>query len=191
MSIGKESWGPYAWHLLHRVAIHDRSPINDNDKYYYYIFYSTFLYCLPCSICKEHYDNILVYFNKLDKDRLDREYLIEWINITHNEVNDILSKPQFDIDNSIKNHSVTDNNKIFYFIEGVFFHLDNNIAIFDFDQIYNFFISFCHLYPDSRIREFLINKIKEDAFINISLPLELKRWFSNVMESIHQLKILI
>jgi len=182
MSIAKDFWGPYAWHLLHRVAINDMSPINNEDKYYYYLFYSTFLYCLPCAICKEHYDNILVYFNKLDRYKLDRDYIVEWVNNTHNEVNYLLDKPKMDLANSIKNHPRTDNNKIFFFIQGVFFNLDNSIPIFDFDQLYNFFISLSHLYPDDKIRRFLKNKIKEESFINISSPMDMKLWMVDLME---------
>jgi hypothetical protein len=98
----------------------------------------------------------------------------------------MLDKPVINREDGINYHKKTDNSKIFYFIYGIFSNLNNNISIFDYDQIYNFFIALSHLYPDDKIRELLISSINEEKFINISSPIDLKRWFIEMFKIIVQ-----
>jgi len=185
MTIDKNSWGPYAWHLLHRVAINNMEEIAIEDRHFYYIFYTSFIFILPCIVCREHYDDIITHINPIKEYKISREYIIDWINTTHNEVNSMLDKPVINREDGINYHKKTDNSKIFYFIYGVFSNLNNNISIFDYDQIYNFFIALSHLYPDDKIKELLISSINEEKFTNISSPIDLKKWF------IEQFKIIV
>lgn len=173
----KKIWGPYAWHLLHRVSIQNNKKININNKIYYFIFYTSFLYILPCNICKSHYDDILSFLNILDENKISRKYIIKWVHNTHNHVNLFLKKPKYKLINTINNYQHTDNHIIFIFLNGVFENLDDNLPIIDFDQIYNFFISLAHIYPDYKIRKLLIKLISTNDYSNINSPNSFKKWY--------------
>jgi hypothetical protein len=55
MNYGSIIWGSKAWHLLHAFST---KKISDDKKHNYYIFYTTFIYLLPCIVCSEHYSII-------------------------------------------------------------------------------------------------------------------------------------
>ena len=53
----------------------------------------------------------------------------------------------------------------------------DNMSFYNFDQIYNFFILFCNLYPSKKIRVILKSYIDNQNFKDISTPKELQKWF--------------
>ena len=63
-------------------------------------------------------------------------------------------------------------------MKAIYLNFDyNNMSLYKFDQIYNFFLNFCILYPNKEIRKLLNNYIKKNNFNKIYTPNELKKWF--------------
>ena len=175
INIGKEKWGPFAWHMLHSFSI--KSP-NIRKKHSYYVFYTTFIYIIPCLVCKEHYSEILYNMLPLYEEKINREYIEKWVFLTHNIVNIILKKKLYTFKKCIEENRKPRNKDIFFFMKAVYnsFNYDN-MCFYNFDQIYNFFILFCNLYPSKKIRVILKSYIDDQNFKDISTPKELQRWF--------------
>jgi hypothetical protein len=177
MNIGREIWGPFAWHLLHVFSINNNSKIADEKKHNYYIFYSSFIYVLPCLICSEHYSDIIYTINPLDESKINRAYIKRWVYNTHNIVNNILDKEQYSYQDCIKNNTLLRDNDIYFFINNVFRNFDfENMSLYKFDQIYNFFINFCILYPNLEKRKKLKKLINNTIFKKIQTPNQFKLW---------------
>jgi len=179
-TLGKDKWGPIAWNLLHSFSINNHTFIKEKYKHNYYIFYTTFLYVLPCEICSNHYSEILNYKLPLSEELINRKYIINWVYSLHNIINSLLEKNLCSYSKCINKHKIPQNKKIFFFIKAIYLNFDyQNISLYKFDQIYNFFINFCILYPDKEISKRLKKYIKNNNFYNIETPYELKKWFIN------------
>ena len=64
------------------------------------------------------------------------------------------------------------------FIKAVYLGFDyENMCLYNFDQIYNFFINFCVLYPCKKIRTKLKKIINHEDFKSLCTPNELRKWF--------------
>ena len=175
MNYGSNVWGSKAWHLLHAFS---KNKISNDKKHNYYLFYKSFVYILPCIICREHYADILYIENTLEEESIDKEYLIKWVFDTHNIVNKTLNKPQYNFDIFLKNIKKINHNDIFFILKCFILNIDyNNISLYKYDQIYNFFINFCILYPEKERRKVLKKIIKSPAFVNIYTPNQFKLWF--------------
>jgi len=177
----KNKWGPYAWHLLHRVSIQNKEIINNSKIIYYETFFKTFLYILPCELCKDHYSDVINFINPINISKINRKYIIKWANKTHNIINEFIDKPQFNIKDTILYHNKTNNEIIFTFLNGVYENLEN-ISIEEFDNIYTFLICLSKLYPDNNIRINLRNIISNNDFKNIKTTNQLKGWYINNKE---------
>jgi hypothetical protein len=183
MLYGKEKWGPKVWHLLHSFSINENFKINANKKHNYYIFYTSFIYIIPCIICSEHYSDIIYNLNPLEEKKITRIYLKKWVFNTHNIVNSIINKPIYSYKNFNENNKVVNNKDIFFIIETIYKNFDyKNISLYKYDQIFNFFINFCILYPVINIRKKLKKQIiKSEDFIKIQTPINFKEWFEKTL----------
>ena len=176
--LGKNKWGPIAWNLLHSFSINNNKTIKEDYKHNYYIFYTSFEYILPCLICSTHYSDILYNKLPLSENIITRKYIIKWVYEAHNIVNLLLGKKICSYDNCINENKNPKNKEIFFFMKAIYLNFDyNNMSLYKFDQIYNFFLNFCILYPNKEIRKSLNNYIKKNNFNKIYTPIELKRWF--------------
>ena len=188
MQYVKEKWGPKAWHLLHAFSINENFKISEIKKHNYYIFYTSFIYILPCIICSEHYSDIIYNLNPLDEQKITRIYLKKWVFNTHNIVNSIINKPIYSYKKFNQNNKIINNKDIFFIIESVFKNFDyKNISLYKYDQIFNFFINFCILYPVKDIRKKLKKIIKSEDFNKIQTPINFKEWLEKnlpIMKSI-------
>ena len=97
----KKMWGPCAWHLLHIISIGNGKEIKKKYINSYNLFYKTFGYIIPCTICSEHYKNIFGIFHKINTDYMNRDYLIKWVCDLHNIVNKNLKKVEFKLNDCI------------------------------------------------------------------------------------------
>ena len=177
MIFNKKVWGPILWHLLHSFSINENFKINENKKHNYYIFYTSFIYIIPCMICSEHYSDIIYNLNPIEKKNITRIYLKKWVFNTHNIVNNIINKPIYPYKNFNNKEKIVDNQNIFLIIKIIYKNFDyQNLSLFKYDQIYNFFFNFCILYPVIDIRKKLKKIIKNENFIKIQTPLEFKGW---------------
>jgi len=177
----KEKWGPKAWNLLHSFSINNNYKIPENKKHNYYIFYTTFTYILPCIICSDHYYDIIHNIEPLEEEKISRSYIKKFIFKVHNIVNSILNKSKYSYKKYIQEQPITNNEDIFFFINNVYKNFDYDMmSLYKFDQIYNFFINFCILYPDKHIQKNLKKLIKSNNFKNIKTPIDFKQWFGEV-----------
>lgn len=180
MLYGNKIWGPKAWNLLHAFSINNLLEISNKKKHYYYIFYTSFIYILPCIICSKHYSDIIYYINPLIESEITREYLIEWVYNTHNIVNEVLDKELYPYENLDKKY-IINNDDIFFILKLTYLNIDfTNISLFNYDQIYNFFLYFCLLYPNLKIKKKLKKIIRSVEFKKIETPNQFNNWFKTI-----------
>jgi hypothetical protein len=177
-NVSKNKWGPILWNLFHSFSINNNKKITENKKHLYYIFYTTFIYIVPCIVCADHYSTILNDIYPLEEDKITTTYLKKWGFTVHNLVNKKLGKHEYSY-LKFKNSNITpDNENIFIIIKAIYKNFDYDImSFYKYDQIYNFFLNFCTLYPDTKIRLKLKNIIKKKSFQKILTPKEFKIWF--------------
>ncbi len=178
--LGKKIWGPKAWHLLHSFSLHHE---NENEwskekKHEYYLFYKTFIYLIPCKICRLHYKDMIEFHEPLVEKDITKKNISKWVWKIHNKVNVRLGKKEMSYEEGMKIQEKLNNNDIFFFINNVIFGLDiKTCCIFDFDQIYHFFYYFGLLYPDIKIQEKLKKLVLSEEYSNLSSPSEFKDWY--------------
>jgi len=179
MLYGKKIWGPKAWSLLHAFSMNNNLKISNKKKHNYYILYTSFKYIIPCNLCRKHYSDIIYYINPIVEEKITRKYLIKWVFETHNIVNEFLNKPIYPFKKFIENNNITIiHEDIFFFINAAYSSMNfDNISLYEFDQIYNFFIHFCLLYPDLKIRKKLKKLIRTESFKKIETPRQFKEWY--------------
>lgn len=93
MHLPPSAWGPFFWHTMHIVALGYPASPSYGQKKAAKEFFESFLFLLPCPICKEHYATFLKTMPItpfLDR----REDLFKWTVQLHNNVNKSLGKHQ-------------------------------------------------------------------------------------------------
>lgn len=117
MGINAKQWGSQAWHFIHSIAYAYPENPTDLEKTFYNQFIYSLSYVLPCSICSEHFMEILKYMPpKLDS----QQDFFNWSVDVHNEVNKNNGKPilsheealnQFYL-NSVKNLEIDEDSRL-------------------------------------------------------------------------------
>jgi hypothetical protein len=93
-------WGPFFWHTIHIVALGYPKQPTYSDKKSAKEFYESFVFLIPCSVCREHYKEHLR--NHPITPFLDsRMDLMKWTVQVHNQVNKMLGKPEWSIEEVI------------------------------------------------------------------------------------------
>ena len=85
-------WGPHAWIFLHSITFNypnKPSPVQEKSAIN---FFNSLRYLLPCSICKDNYENHLIK-NPIKDNVKSKKDLIKWLIDIHNHVNLTLGKP--------------------------------------------------------------------------------------------------
>lgn len=87
-------WGPFFWHTIHIIALGYPKNPTYTDKKCAKDFYESLAFLLPCSVCREHYKEHIT--KKPLTPFLDtRKDLLQWTIDIHNEVNKMLGKPEW------------------------------------------------------------------------------------------------
>jgi len=180
MKYGKKIWGPLTWYLLHIFSVHNNLKESTNDlKHNYFIFYTTFIHILPCTMCSRHYSDIINFIHPINEDKINNNYIKKWVYETHNIVNDLLNKKIYKYSKLKGDYKDINNNKIFFTIKILLKNIDFiKLSLYKYDQIYNFFINFCILYPDPIIRNKLELLINHNEFKNIETPKQFIKWYN-------------
>jgi hypothetical protein len=178
MIYGREFWGSKVWYLLHAFSINNNLKIPENKKHNYYIFYTSLIYLLPCNECARHYTNIIYEINILNEDKINRKYIKKWVFDTHNLINQLLDKPIYKYSKLKEDYKNIDSDKLFYTLRMLLLKNFNyqEMSILTYDQVYNFFINFCILFPDKTIRKNLTSVIERNHFDKISNPIQFEKW---------------
>ena len=94
MKFSPTVWGPFFWHTIHIVALGYPKNPTYTDKKSTKEFYESFVYIIPCTICRDHYKEHIA--KKPLTPFLDsRSDLIRWTIDIHNSVNKMLGKPEW------------------------------------------------------------------------------------------------
>lgn len=93
-------WGPFFWHTIHIIALGYPKNPSYADKKSAKEFYESLAFLLPCVICKEHYKTHL-QAHPITPYLDSRSDLLKWTVEIHNEVNKMLGKPTWTIDEII------------------------------------------------------------------------------------------
>ena len=98
-----EIWGPSAWKFLHNVTFNYPIKPSQYDMETAIVFFKSLGDMLPCETCTTH------YFRHLKKYPIElyvnsRISLVKWLINIHNEVNLILNKKIYSIDEIIDNY---------------------------------------------------------------------------------------
>ncbi len=180
MGYDKNFWGPKVWYMLHVFSMNNNMEIKKNKRHNYYIFYTTLIYILPCYQCSKHYTNIIYDINKLEEDKIDVKYMTKWVYDVHNIVNGLLDKPEYDFNRLKEDYKELNITKIFFTLEILLRNLDyENMSLLTYDQVYNFFINFCILFPDKNIRKNLTSTIEMNHFQKINSPKQFSIWLKD------------
>jgi hypothetical protein len=92
MSLLPSCWGPLIWTYCHSIAyVYDPSKENETENYYNY--FKDLGKTLPCSECREHYED--VFDEESLEEALDsNEQMFRWVYDLHNLVNERLGVPK-------------------------------------------------------------------------------------------------
>jgi hypothetical protein len=85
-------WGPPMWHIMHIISFNYPIEPTDEQKTYYYNFYSNLVNILPCRYCRE---NLIKNFKNLPLKKnifKNRYCLSRYIYKLHESVNKMLGK---------------------------------------------------------------------------------------------------
>jgi hypothetical protein len=85
-------WGPPMWHILHTISFN--YPVNptDEQKKYYYKFYSNLTNILPCRYCRENLSSNLKKLPLTMDVFKSRDTLSKYVYDLHETVNKMLNK---------------------------------------------------------------------------------------------------
>ena len=95
--IDKNSWGEYLWHTIHFISLGYPKVPSNNDKKYYKSFYENLKNVIPCQECSDHYEKYLKK-HPINNYLSSKEKLFEWTVILHNEVNKMLDRAEWSVD---------------------------------------------------------------------------------------------
>lgn len=107
--MSKNIWGPKLWYIIHGIAYLYPESDNQNIKYFYYQFIQFIYEIIPCPSCQKHFLRLLKN-HKLEINKLNKEYLVNWTVQIHNQINTRLHKSHFNRDTT---HYKNINHKIF------------------------------------------------------------------------------
>lgn len=103
------TWQPLSWIIFHTLALN----YNDNYQQHYINFFETFRKIIPCSICRNHYNQNINKENMSIQQNINKDRIFNWTIDIHNSVNKMNHKKQWNYDEA-KDYYVKNNfnNKI-------------------------------------------------------------------------------
>ena len=93
MHLPPEIWGPLFWSTMHIVSLGYPDTPTYAEKRSAKEFYNSFVYLLPCAVCRTHFQEILQIM-PVETWLDNRASLTEWVWMFHNEVNRRLKKTE-------------------------------------------------------------------------------------------------
>ena len=76
-------WQPLTWNIFHIIALNYNEIYRDQ----YISFFEAFKVIIPCSICKNHYNNNLNNSNLSIENNINKDRIFNWTIDLHNSVN--------------------------------------------------------------------------------------------------------
>jgi len=111
---GPNTWGPWGWKFIHKIAKSYYSNPTSEQKEDYKNFFITLGKVLPCTKCSENYAHHLEKYPLTDTVLANDDNLLRWTIDIHNEVNKINNKKVYSYDEAINliNNNFNDSNNI-------------------------------------------------------------------------------
>ena len=85
-------WGPPFWFVMHTVSLNYPLRPTYAQRRTHYDFFYNIRNILPCEMCRQHYRTLLKRF-PIEPFLDNRDTLISWVVLIHNQVNVQLGKP--------------------------------------------------------------------------------------------------
>ena len=85
-------WGPPFWFVMHTVSLNYPVQPTYAQRRTHYDFFYNIRNILPCEMCRQHYRTLLKQF-PIEPFLDNRDALISWVILIHNQVNVRLGKP--------------------------------------------------------------------------------------------------
>ena len=107
-----EVWGPSFWFVLHTISINYPENPTYVEKRNHHDFFKSMQFVLPCNICRTHYSQ---FFKKYPVEPFleNKESLVKWVIMIHNQVNKKQNKPTLDYEEVIKKYQYIYNRGVF------------------------------------------------------------------------------
>ena len=96
-------WGPPAWDFLHTITFNYPTRPTQNDMEHAILFFKSLGNMLPCVVCQEHYKQNLEKY-PIELAVISRERMINWLVNIHNQVNIILGKKIYNVNDIIEKY---------------------------------------------------------------------------------------
>jgi hypothetical protein len=94
-------WGPALWLSLHTISFNYPIEPTEEQKKYYYKYFKSLQYILPCRYCRENYEKNLKTHNLTKAVMKNRESLSRWVYELHEMVNKNLGKSSEKLVNTV------------------------------------------------------------------------------------------
>lgn len=88
-------WGPSLWKIIHCVAMTAPSPMHKQNQKEYKEFFKSLGNVIPCSICKNHYQE---YIKNHPVNVSSRKQMVIWTLSLHNHINIMNGQKPWDLD---------------------------------------------------------------------------------------------
>ena len=100
--ITPQEWGPHGWKFIHYVSLGYPENPTEEDKHKYKMFFISLKDVLPCSLCRNHYEENYATMPLTDVILSKRENVVRWVIDIHNVVNASKNKPIIPYDEALK-----------------------------------------------------------------------------------------
>lgn len=148
--MNKKFWGPIFWHILHHISIGDLKEIDINYIEKYKIFFKLFVEFIPCKLCRNHYNDLLI-INNIDSMDLNRKRLIIFIWLIHENVNNSLKKKNISLKKNINYNKELKLDYLNKFFDIIYYDIDN-LSFTKINKLYIFLNLFIDLIPNINIK---------------------------------------
>lgn len=97
-------WGPPFWFVMHTVSLNYPLKPTYAQRRTHYDFFYNIRNILPCEMCRQHYRTLLKRF-PIEPFLDNRDALVSWVILIHNQVNVRLGKPTMSKDAVMQKYS--------------------------------------------------------------------------------------
>jgi len=92
--LNPEIWGPFGWFFFDSICLAYPKNPTQNEKQQYKNFFYAVPYILPCTKCRNHFNQFITKYPLNDNILKSKNNLIRWILSAHNNVNRINNKSE-------------------------------------------------------------------------------------------------
>jgi len=91
-NLNPDIWGPFGWFFNDSICLSYPENPTQNEKQHYINFFYALPYILPCTKCRNHFNQYITKYPLNDNILQSKENLIKWFLGAHNNINRINNK---------------------------------------------------------------------------------------------------